>query len=282
MIADAIVLGAPLMEQVGKDLQMIDFITSRLKTITYGGGDVSQAIGTAFAARAKVFNFNGSTETGCFPLLRPTGPYPSEDWKYYHPHPAAGLVFRPSVDELYEAFVVKNAEYEDEQPVFKIFPNLVEYPTKDLFKPHPTKPNLWAYHGRADDIIVFKTGLLCNPIAMEQQISNLQEIRAALMVGTGKFQSALLVEAESDQAMSIPVKQGLIEQIWPVIEEANQLYPKDARIAKSHIVLMDLQKRAQRAGKGTVQRNPTIKLYQDTLDALYAKEGNCTPGTSDQ
>ena len=102
------------------------------------------------------------------------------------------------------------------------------------------------------------------------------------MAGTGKFQSALLVEAESDQAMSVPVKQGLIERIWPVIEEANQLYPKDARIAKSHIVLMDPQKRAQRAGKGTVQRNPTLKLYQDTLDALYAKEGNRTPGTSDQ
>lgn len=81
-----------------------------------------------------------------------------------HPHPAAGLEFRPSVDALFEAFIVKNLDYEDQQPVFKVFPQLDEYPTKDLFYPHPSKPDFWAYHGRADDIIVFETTFLCQPI----------------------------------------------------------------------------------------------------------------------
>ena len=272
--ADALVLAAPLLEQAGKDPKMLDFITSRIETITYGGGDVSQSIGDAIGFRSKVFNFNGSTETGTYPLLRPSGPYPFEDWKYYHPHPAAGLDFRPSTQGLYEAFIVKNANFEDEQPVFKIFPHLLEYRTKDLFIPHPSKPGLWAYKGRADDIIVFKSSFLCNPIAMEQRLSVLPEIRMALMVGTGRYQSALLIETEDDRAMTASAKQNFIKQVWPVVEEANQAYPKDARVSSSHILLTDPEIPVQRAGKGTVQRGPTLKLYQDILDELYTKEGD--------
>ena len=67
----------------------------------------------------EIFNFDCFVETGCFALLHPTGPYPSEDWEYCDPHPAAGLVFRSLVDKIYEVFDVKNAKYEDEQPVSK-------------------------------------------------------------------------------------------------------------------------------------------------------------------
>ena len=34
----------------------------------------------------------------------------------------------------------------------------------------------------------------------------------------------------------------------------------------------------QRAGKGTVQRAPTLQLDQNTPDALYAREGDSMPG----
>lgn len=271
---DAIVLAAPLLEQAAKDANVLEFLTNRIDTITYGGGDVSQATGNAIGTRSKVFNFNGSTETGSYPLIRLSGPYPFEDWKYYHPHPAAGLEFRPSVPGLYEAFIVRHADFEHEQPVFKIFPHLAEYETKDLFAPHASKPGLWAYQGRADDIIVFKSSFLCNPIAMEQRLSDLPEIRVALMVGTARYQSALLIEVENDQTMTESAKGNFVDQIWPVVEEANQAYPKDARVSRSHILLTDPKIPIQRAGKGTVQRGPTLKLYQNALDALYTKEGD--------
>lgn len=271
---DAIVLAAPLLEQAGKDPKMLDFITSRVGTITYGGGDVSQSTGNAIGSRSKVFNFNGSTETGSYPLLRPCGTYPFDDWKYYHPHPAAGLEFRPSTQGLYEAFIVRNTDFEDEQPVFKIFPDLMEYQTNDLFAPHQFKPGLWAYQGRADDIIVFKSSFLCNPIAMEQRLSDLPEIRTALMAGTGRYQSALLIEAESEQVMTATAKSNFMERIWPIIEETNHTYPKDAHVSRSHILLADPKIPIQRAGKGTVQRGPTLKLYQDALAALYTREGD--------
>lgn len=147
---DAVFLAPPFLEQIAKDPRMLDTIRANTETVVYGGGDVSQSLGDAMAPKVQLFNFNGSTETGSFPLLRPSDNFPSQDWKYILPHPAAGLEFRPSAHGLYEVFIVKNKVYEDEQPVFKIFPHFEEFPTKDLFAPHPTKPGLWTYRGRSN------------------------------------------------------------------------------------------------------------------------------------
>ena len=272
--ADTILFSAPLMEEVAKDSQALEFISSRLKTITYGTADVSRWVGDAFACKAKVFNTIGATETGIFPLIRPVGPYPSKDWKYYRPHPIAGLDFRPSKNGLHEAFIVKNAQFEDEQPVFKVFPHLLEYSTKDLFVPHPATPGLWEYYGRADDVVSLRNGTLCSPVVMEQHVSNLPGIRTALMAGTGRLQTSLLIEAENNQVDSGSAEEELIERIWPAVDEINQTLPKDVRVLKSHILVMDPQKGAKRSWKGTVQRNQTLDLYQEALDALYIKQGD--------
>lgn len=34
----------------------------------------------------------------------------------------------------------------------------------------------------------------------------------------------------------------------------------------------------RRAGKGTVQRTLTLESYEDSLNALYAREGDSVPG----
>ena len=275
---DSIILAAPFMEQIAKDPEMLDFITRNLKTITYGGGDVSEVAGGTLASRSRVFTFYGSTETGCFPTIRPLGKDPAEDWKYIQMHPAAGIEFRHSGDGLFEAVIVRNTDFEDEQPVFKIFPHLMDYPTKDLWAPHPSKPNLWAYHGRADDIIVFGPGYMCNPIAMEQHVAQHAKVRAVLMVGTGRSQPALLVEPVSSHTLSQAEKDDFIEELYPLVREANQGYKIGARVFKSHIIFTESEYPMQRAGKGTVQRAPTLQFYQNTLDALYAREGDSIPG----
>ena len=271
--ADAPILAPPYMEQMAQNPAMLDFITSNLDTITYGGGDISQAAGDTITTKVRLFNFNGSTESALYPLLRPSGTFPAEDWKYIHPHPAGGLEFRPQPNGLYEAVVVRNPDFEQEQPVFKLFPHLQEFATKDLFIPHPSKPDLWTYHGRADDIIVFKTAMLTNPIIMEQHVSRHPKVEGVLMAGTGRFQPCLLIEpASPDTDPRSPAD--LIEELWPTIEQANQSYHLDSRIFKSHILFTDPKKPMQRAGKGTVQRAPTLELYRDELNALYDKAGD--------
>ncbi len=276
--ADVVILAPPFLEQIAKSVEMRDLITDNVATVTYGGGDVSQWSGDALTHKVKLFNFNGSTETGGFPLLRPRDVYPSEDWKYIQPHPAAGLEFRPTIHGLFEAFLVRDPVFENEQPVFKLFPHLQEYPTKDLWAPHPSKEGLWTYRGRADDIIVFKTSFMCDPIPMEQQVSCHQDVQAVLMSGTGKFQPALLIERTSEPRHSQDTERELTEQLWPMIEKANQSYKLDSRVSKSHIMYTSLQQPMRRAGKGTVQRGPTLALYKDALDALYEREGDTVSG----
>lgn len=275
---------------------MLDFIAKNLETVAYGGGDVSEVSGDAISPHVKLFNFNGSTETGTFPLLRSAGcKYPSEDWKYIHPHPAAGLVFKPHLDGLYEAYIVRNPNIDDEQPVFKIFGQLSEYPTKDLFSPHPSKENLWRHRGRADDTIVLKSGSKVNPIQMEQQVAHHPDVQAVLMVGTGRRVPALLIElaqpllsallppgttGDGNEQKRKEEKDDMINRIWPTIEKANSTYPVDSRIEKSHVLFTDVRNPMQRAGKGTVQRAPTLELFKDGLDNLYAeaalREGGLT------
>ena len=278
--ADSVILAPPFFEEVAKTPAMLDFITSNVKTIAYGGGDVSQQSGDALSSPCKVFNFNGSTETGTYPMIRPSERYPSEDWKYICPHPAAGIEFRPSVQGLFEAVLVRRPDLEDEQPVFKLFPHLKTYETKDLFSPHQSKPGLWTYRGRVDDTIVFKPGYMCSPIAMEQHVSHHPEVRGALMAGTGRFQPALIVETTIDESHSAETEQELIERLWPTVEEANQMYKMGTRVSRSHILITSPQQPMQRAGKGTVQRARTLEVYKDALNVLYAREGDAVPGNA--
>lgn len=277
--ADAAILAPPYVEQIAQNPAMLDIITSNLETAAYGGGDVSQPAGDTLSAKMQLFNFNGSTESALFPLLRPSGRFLAEDWKYIHPHPAGGLEFRPRANGLYEAYVVRSRDFEHEQPVFKVFPHLQEFATKDLFSPHPSKPNLWTYRGRADDIIVLQTGMLTNPIAMEQHISRHPKVQGAVIAGTGRFQLSILIEPAIAGPLDDPQSHAklLLDELWPIIEEGNQAYQqKDSRIFKSHVIFTQPDIPMQRAGKGTVQRAPTLELYRDALDALYEKAGDRT------
>ncbi|KAL8971945.1 MAG: hypothetical protein Q9183_000808 [Haloplaca sp. 2 TL-2023] len=276
--ADAVFLAPPFLEQMAKDQDMSNTIGDIVETVVYGGGDVSQWTGDALASKVQLFNFNGSTETGSYPLIRPSGPFPSEDWKYIQPHPTSGLEFRPSVHGLFEGVIIRNKVSEDEQPVFKIFPHLSEYPTKDLWAPHPEKKGLWTYRGRADDTIVFKPGYKCDPVPMEQMVMQHAEVRAALMAGTGRFRPALIVERAGDGPYTADSEQALISQVWPLVDEANKMYQLGARVARSYILFTDPGLPMQRAGKGTVQRGPTLQLYKHKLDQLYEREGDAVLG----
>ena len=58
-------------------------------------------------------------------------------------HPAVTLSFRHQFNDMYEAIVVCNSESEEEQPVFKIFPDLQEFSSGDLFSPHAANAEFW-------------------------------------------------------------------------------------------------------------------------------------------
>lgn len=193
-------------------------------------------------------------------LTRKTGPIFGID---------AGVEFRHVSGDVYEMFVVRDQSLKDLQPTFEILPDLQEFSTHDLFSKHPTKDDHWLYYGRSDDVIVFLKGEKSNPILMEGLVQSHPEVRSALVVGQNCSETALLIEHSQPSKLSASDRAELIENLRPVVEEANRKSPY-ARVSKSHILFTSPEKPMSRAAKGTVQRKFTIESYSAEIDALHA------------
>ncbi|MCJ1245408.1 hypothetical protein MMC30_002612 [Trapelia coarctata] len=280
--ADIAFIVPSIVQELSQSPDLLDYCAKNLEMIIYCGGDLPQAIGDAIASRIRLVNQYGATELGLTAQIQSKSDLGRNDWKYVQFHPDTGLELRQAIDGAHELYVVRNPALKEQQPTFMLFPNLQSaYRSKDLFLRHPSKdkPDLWKWHARADDIIVFLTGEKTNPISMEQHItSGNPEIAAVLVVGAQRFQAALLIELLPDGSeLSISKRAALIEKLWPIIEEANQDCPTHARIAKSHVLFTQPQKPMLRAGKGTVQRAGTLQLYKTELDALYIDADALSP-----
>ena len=154
------------------------------------------------------------------------------------------------------------------QAAFATLPNLQEFSPQDLYSKHPTKQGLWRYRGRTDDVIVFVNGEKLNPVTMEGIIGSHPEVESALVFGTGGFQSGVLLELKQSTS-SEEGSARLLNSIWPYIERANRSCPAHGQISKGLAIFTSVQKPMMRAGKGTVQRGNTIKLYEEEIKALY-------------
>ncbi|KAF5870715.1 putative nrps-like enzyme protein [Botrytis fragariae] len=215
-------------------------------------------------------HISANLDTVVLPLVRLVEDITSEDWKYLHIHPEAGVEFRPYKDAVYELFIVRERNLENHQPIFKTFPDLQEYQTRDLFVAHPSKPNRWSHYGRSDDIIVLVNGEKTYPVPTEQHIlSSHREISGVIVAGSQRFQTALLLEVTSKEELTPARKLSLVETIWPSIEEANEVCPAHARVARSHILFVPSERPMIRTPKGTIMRAASLAQYEGELGALY-------------
>ncbi|GAB1312341.1 Male sterility, NAD-binding [Madurella fahalii] len=260
-----------IIDEVSKDAEALKLVASRLKYLFYTGGALPRAAGEVVSSKIPVFSGLGSSECSALPQLRADDASSTDTWQYVHIHPETGSEFRHYMDDLHELVIVKSTEQSEAQPVFAMFPHLHEYETRDLFSPHPSIPNLWRHRGRRDDIVVFLNGEKTNPISFEQEVSRHAAVQAALVAGNQRFEACLLIEPASvTGTLSDSAKAALVKSIWPAVEEANRRCPAHARISKSKVLILDPDRPMLRAGKGTVQREGTLRLYAPQIDALYS------------
>ncbi|KAF2168708.1 hypothetical protein M409DRAFT_52741 [Zasmidium cellare ATCC 36951] len=263
---------APFLEEIAKKPEWISAVTSRASAVVFSGADVSYATGRAFTkAGVRIQNLYGSSEGLTMPAIRARKDSYEDAWQYIQPHAYANITFQKqkgSDEEMFELVWIKNDEPEEIQPIFTVYPHLEEFHPRDLFSPHPHDQHLWRFRGRSDDLIATLTGELCNPIAFEQELSTLPEVNAVLLSGTGRWQKVLLVEPADAKIGD------LIERIWPSIERANEKLSKTSRLAKTHVLVTSPDRPMLRSRKGTVQRAPTLRLYEQEIDDLYRIEGD--------
>ncbi|KAI6351823.1 hypothetical protein MCOR25_009733 [Pyricularia grisea] len=286
---DMAILPPAILEEMAYIPEAVDALR-RLDYVLFGGGPLNPEAGDRLSVREgiRLLNMIGYTEAAPLTYHLQRDP---KLWQWYIvDSESMGNKWVPFGDptdegEVYE-HIIKRKDKNDppgSQGIFYTFPDLQEYRTKDLYIKHPTLPNHWKYHGRADDVIVFSNGEKLNPVSIEEIVASHPDIRSALVVGAGRFQPALIVEPVSPELSPKNDEEAdrFIERIWPVVEQANRVSVAHGRIAKELIMVASPHKPFPRAGKGTVQRPGAVKLYKIETDALYEKAGKETDGAAD-
>lgn len=201
-----------------------------------------------------------------FPLYFQSRP---ELWQYFIINPDLfGCDWRKADDDAYELVIVRKAEHPGMQGFFYTFPELYEFSTNDLYKPHPTLPHHWIYHGRADNVIVFSNGEKLNPVTIESIVQGHPEVKGALVVGANRFQPGLLIEPLIHPQNGQETGE-LIDRVWPFVARANNDTSAHGQISRDFIAVLGPGKSFARAGKGTVQRAATLSEMRDEIDLLY-------------
>lgn len=244
------------------------FVVSLL-TIT--AGPLSRNAGEIISKKVHLRNTIGTTEVAFVPFFQVA----SENWEYFHSDPELkGLEFQHRGEELYELVIVRHPSTDPYHSAFVTFPELTEYPLNDLFTKHPTKENYWLYVGRADDVVVLSNGEKLTPVAMEASLRDHPSINGALVVGQGRFSTAAVIELWPEVAQTLKSaeeREKFIDSLWPYAASANEKAPAHAQLAKDMIILAPIDKPFLRAGKGTVQRGATVKLFKREIEELYQR-----------
>jgi thioester reductase-like protein len=237
-----------------------------LKFLMFAGGPLSPNAGDALSRVTDVCQIYGSTETGPIQSLVPK----REDWASLEWHPAQEAIMEPSIEGTFELIMHHNPALTGVRGISCNFPDLETWRTKDLFKPHPTKPGLWRFHGRADDIIVLSNGEKFNPVPSETQVAGHPLLTGALIIGNGYPQACLILEPKDYTDTQDP--NALIEEVWPVIERANEEVPGHGKITRSMVLVASKDKPFERSPKGTVVRSLSGAKYEQEVAHLHTQD----------
>ncbi|KAI0114360.1 hypothetical protein GGR51DRAFT_504049 [Nemania sp. FL0031] len=249
-------------------------VLKKLNLVFFGGGNLARESGNRLVDNGvRLANVISATEFLPFPVYLQTD---HKLWQWFIINSdefGADWQKVEGEDNVYRLVVVRKDKHPGLQGFFYTFPDDNEYDTKDLYKPHPSLPDHWIYYGRSDNVIVFSNGEKLNPVTIEEIVSDHPELKGALVVGAGRFQPTLLLEPIKNPATEAEAKE-LIDRVWPLVVTANKETVAHGQIGRDFITLASTEKPFLRAGKGTVQRAATVKLYKDEIDEFYEKAGH--------
>ncbi|KAJ5115819.1 NRPS-like enzyme [Penicillium angulare] len=253
-----------ILEQLGASEEGRNAL-SKLSALNYGGAPLSQATGQTLSSLLRLQTLMGSSETGYTPTLLCEDP---EDWDYMEWNPSFELRMDFVGEGLWELTFPRPSSVQY-HGIFHSHPHLELWRTGDLFRPHPTKPALWHYEGRGDDIIVLSNGEKLNPTDAEKLIQAHPLVKHAAIFGQDRFQTSLLIEPEWEHLTSGLELEKLRDALGPVIDKANLLLPAYGSVFGSHVIFASRDEPLSLSPKGTLRRREIARSYQAAFDALY-------------
>ncbi|KAK4195711.1 hypothetical protein QBC40DRAFT_18157 [Triangularia verruculosa] len=261
---DAVILPPVVLEELSHDTESVEAL-AKLKYVGFGGGNLAKDPGDRLVNNG-VTLLNVLSATEFTPFLLYWQPDPKL-WQYFIINSELfSCEWRKRADDdAFEQVIVRRGKEPGLLGFFYTFPDLQEYSTKDLYKPHPTLKDHWIYQGRCDNIIVFSNGEKLNPIDIEATMMDHPRIKGAVVVGSGRFQPALILEPTEYPAD----EHDFLDSVWPLVVKANKQTVAHGQIGRQFVALSNPQKPFLRAGKGTIQRVATVKMYKDEIDKIY-------------
>ncbi|KAI5919189.1 hypothetical protein F4810DRAFT_724876 [Camillea tinctor] len=267
------ILPPAILEDISVEEKSVQAL-KKLSSVAFGGGNLSREAGNRLVkAGIHMLNAISATEFCPYPLYYQPN---SELWQYFiFNSELFGAEWRKDENEedAYRLVIVRKDKHPGLQGFFYTFPDINEYDTKDYYKPHPTLPDHWAYYGRSDNIIVFSNGEKLNPVTIEQIVEGHPKVKGAIVVGSNRFQPALIVEPTSFPKTEEEKKEYL-DSVFEFVKQANKETVAHGQIGRQFVVLSNPEKPFLRAGKGTIQKAGTVKLYHDEIDEIYEQAGD--------
>ncbi|KAK3902336.1 hypothetical protein C8A05DRAFT_15597 [Staphylotrichum tortipilum] len=272
---NSVMLPPAILEELSQSEESMA-VLKKLSYVGFCGGNLSPETGDRLVDHGVfLLNLISSTEFTPYPGYWQPDP---KLWRYFiFNSDLFGCEWRESGEpNAYEQVIVRKDKDPGLQGFFYTFPDATEFSTKDLYVPHPTIPDNWIYHGRADNIIVFSNGEKLNPASIETILMNHPGVKGALVVGSNRFQPALILEP-MQYPKTEKEAQEFIDSVWPVVVKANKETVAHGQIGRQFIALSNPNKPFLRASKGTIQRAGTVRMYKDEIDKIYEHVEELTP-----
>ncbi|KAG2117013.1 putative aminoadipate reductase [Suillus discolor] len=254
-------------------------VLKTLEYVIYGGGPLAPKIGNSLGnAGVKLSCGYGATEFGVNTCtIRNSLDQKFWDWVRFGPN--SKIRWAPQDDGTYECQFLTTPTH---QVSVENLPDVKGYATSDVFIKHPTIEGLWKIVGRLDDVLILSSGEKTVPAPMECIICANPSVSGAVIFGRGRNQVGILIEPRAGCEIDVDDEKQLAEfrnRVWPDIEDANKEALAFSRIFKEMILVTHGEKPMLRAGKGTVMKKATLKLYEEEINALYEKvEGSTRAG----
>ncbi|KAG9682940.1 acetyl-CoA synthetase-like protein, partial [Aureobasidium melanogenum] len=223
----------------------------------------------------------GSTEGGLW--LTASSPDPA-DQGYFLIHPFMAPDFQHTDADLYELVIKRTPQSEAYTNFFRCMDSTpshlathsgfnngekaTEFRTKDLFSPHPTKPELWKYRCRKDDLVLLSGEVKMYAGATEEALSAHPAIGAVLVGGQYRSRPFLLVEPASPITTN-DQKAEFVDEVWPAVEAENEKHHESARLVRELVIIVGVEKKMVRTPKGTVDRKATLSAFEVEIDDSY-------------